>query len=64
MTSPLAENLNNELQQSNPEVYDMLSDLVKKCSILKVFYLNLLMPKVLNITLRLVWQQMMKVNVC
>ena len=30
MTSPLAENLNNELQQSNPEVYDMLSDLGKE----------------------------------
>ncbi|MFI8613212.1 aminotransferase class I/II-fold pyridoxal phosphate-dependent enzyme [Staphylococcus capitis] len=30
MTSPLAENLNNELQQSNPKVYDMLSDLGKE----------------------------------
>lgn len=30
MTSPLAENLNNELQQAHPKVYEMLSNLGKE----------------------------------
>ena len=64
MTSPLAENLNNDLKQSSIEVYEMLSNLGKKCSILKASYLNLPKLKVRNTMQQSGWQLIITVNVC
>ena len=47
--NPLAQNLNNELYQYNPEVLSMLSQLGKEMFYPKVFFPNQQMPSLQNI---------------
>ena len=44
--NPLAQNLNEQLQQSNATVLNMLSDLGQNMFYQKAFYLNLLKQRV------------------
>ena len=60
--NPLAQNLNEQLKQSNPEIFSMLSDLGQNMFYPKVFFLNLLKQRAQSIMQQLVWQPMTTVK--